>query len=115
MDEGDQIGASGPNWTEESLIRPNRNCLIFRKIKFLQQILENKLYYSYKIIIYSHALHGFVISNYKDSMTIRNKGRDLELVKFLTTFTAIELSNNKFYGEIPKSVGKLKALLVLNL
>ncbi|KAM4110291.1 hypothetical protein ACB094_03G184000 [Castanea mollissima] len=56
------------------------------------------------------------VSNYyKDSMTIVNKGVELELVKILTIFTAIDLSNNKFYGEIPDSVGNLKALIVLNL
>ncbi|KAL4639597.1 hypothetical protein ACB092_03G229800, partial [Castanea dentata] len=56
------------------------------------------------------------VSNYyKDSMTIVNKGVELELVKILTIFTAIDLSNNKFYGEIPDSMGNLKALIVLNL
>ena len=52
---------------------------------------------------------------YKNSMTIVNKGVELELVKILTIFTAIDLSNNRFYGEIPDSVGNLKALIVLNL
>ncbi|KAL4593994.1 hypothetical protein ACB092_M002000 [Castanea dentata] len=58
------------------------------------------------------------VSNYyKDLMTIVNKGveLELELVKILTIFTAIDLSNNKFYGEIPDSMGNLKALIVLNL
>ncbi|KAM3754644.1 hypothetical protein ACB098_03G181700 [Castanea mollissima] len=52
---------------------------------------------------------------YKDSMTIVNKGIELEFEKILTFFTAIDLSNNRFYGEIPNSVGNLKALIVLNL
>ena len=52
---------------------------------------------------------------YKNSMTIVNKGVELELVKILTIFTAIDLSNNQFCGEIPDSVGNLKALIVLNL
>ena len=54
-------------------------------------------------------------SYYTDSLTIVNKGVELELVKILTIFTAIDLSNNRFYGEIPDSVGNLKALIVLNL
>ena len=58
---------------------------------------------------------GDVSTYYKDSMTIVNKGVELELVKILTIFTAIDLSNNRFYGEIPDSVGNLKALIVLNL
>ena len=52
---------------------------------------------------------------YKDLMTIVNKGVELELVKILTIFTAIDLSDNRFYGEIPNSVGNLKVLIVLNL
>uniref|UniRef100_A0A7N2LA88 Uncharacterized protein n=1 Tax=Quercus lobata TaxID=97700 RepID=A0A7N2LA88_QUELO len=52
---------------------------------------------------------------YKDSMTIVSKGVELELVKILIIFTAIDLSNNRFYAEIPDSVGNLKALIVLNL
>jgi Leucine-rich repeat (LRR) protein len=52
---------------------------------------------------------------YKDSMTVVNKGREMELVKILTIFKAIDLSNNKFSGEIPDSVGNLKGLIVLNL
>ena len=54
-------------------------------------------------------------SYYKDSMTIVNKGVELKFEKILTIFTAIDLSNNKFYGEISDSVGNLKALIVLNL
>ena len=52
---------------------------------------------------------------YKNSMTIVNKGVELELVKILIIFIAIDLSNNQFYGEIPNSMGNLKALIVLNL
>ena len=52
---------------------------------------------------------------YKDSMTLVNKGREMEFVKILTVFTAIDLSNNRFYGEIPDSVGNLNGLIVLNL
>ncbi|XP_050278406.1 receptor-like protein 7 [Quercus robur] len=52
---------------------------------------------------------------YKDSMTIVNKGVELKFEKILTIFTAIDLSNNRFCGEIPDSLGNLKALIVLNL
>ena len=48
-------------------------------------------------------------------MTIVNKGIEMELVKILTIFKAIDLSNNKFFGEIPNSVGNLNGLIVLNL
>ncbi|KAM4108349.1 hypothetical protein ACB094_03G038500 [Castanea mollissima] len=52
---------------------------------------------------------------YEDSMTVVNKGLEIFLVKILTIFTAIDLSNNRFDGEIPNSVGNLKGLIVLNL
>ena len=58
---------------------------------------------------------GDTSNYYTDSLTIVNKGVELELIKILTIFTAIDLSNNRFYGEIPNSVGNLKALIVLNL
>jgi Leucine-rich repeat (LRR) protein len=44
-----------------------------------------------------------------------NKGIEMEFVKILTIFKAIDLSNNKFYGEIPDSLGNLKGLIVFNL
>ena len=50
-----------------------------------------------------------------DSITVVNKGIEIFMVKILTIFTAIDLSNNRFYGEIPNSVGNLKGLIVLNL
>ena len=52
---------------------------------------------------------------YEDSITVVNKGIEIFMVKILTIFTAIDLSNNWFYGEISNSVGNLKGLIVLNL
>ena len=39
----------------------------------------------------------------------------MELVKILTIFIAINLSNNGFYGEILNTMGNLKELILLNL
>ena len=52
---------------------------------------------------------------YKDSITVMNKGEEMELVKILTIFTSIDLSNNRFHGEILDTMGMLKGLIVLNL
>ncbi|KAK7843947.1 receptor-like protein 6 [Quercus suber] len=52
---------------------------------------------------------------YKDSITVMNKGEEMVLVKILIIFTSIDLSNNRFHGEIPDTMGKLKNLIVLNL
>ncbi|XP_058217052.1 receptor-like protein 33 [Rhododendron vialii] len=61
---------------------------------------------------------GFELSYgtyYEDSVTVINKGLEMELVKILNIFTTIDFSNNRFKGEIPYIVGDLKSLYVLNL
>ncbi|KAM4108334.1 hypothetical protein ACB094_03G037200 [Castanea mollissima] len=52
---------------------------------------------------------------YKDSITVMNKGVEMVLVKILIIFKSIDLSNNRFHGEIPDTMGMLKDLIVLNL
>ncbi|XP_028102786.1 receptor-like protein 43 [Camellia sinensis] len=51
---------------------------------------------------------------YFDSMTITYKGRDMVFVRILTIFKAVDFSHNKFHGNIPTSIGRLKALIFLN-
>ncbi|MCL7041436.1 hypothetical protein MKW94_026880 [Papaver nudicaule] len=51
---------------------------------------------------------------YQQTVTVRMKGMDVELVKIQTIFTSIDLSNNDFEGEIPGSIGNLTSLYVLN-
>ncbi|CDY36291.1 BnaA01g31270D [Brassica napus] len=43
------------------------------------------------------------------------RGLEMELVRILNIYTALDFSGNKFEGEIPSSIGLLKELLVLNL
>ncbi|XVF07279.1 hypothetical protein REPUB_Repub06bG0124700 [Reevesia pubescens] len=52
---------------------------------------------------------------YSYSVGITIKGQELELVKIFTMLTSIDLSNNKFEGEVPKVIGKLNSLKGLNL
>ncbi|KAM7481300.1 hypothetical protein LguiB_005883 [Lonicera macranthoides] len=52
---------------------------------------------------------------YRDTVTVRNKGLDMDLVKILTVFTAIDFSMNNFEGNIPETIGELISLYVLNL
>ncbi|XP_022860317.1 receptor like protein 42-like [Olea europaea var. sylvestris] len=47
--------------------------------------------------------------------TVLLKGCPYELWKIRRPYTRIDLSNNKFQGDIPSSIGKLKALHALNL
>ncbi|GLT82427.1 hypothetical protein SLE2022_007990 [Rubroshorea leprosula] len=49
------------------------------------------------------------------SMTITNKGEKMEYPRILEVFSAMDLSCNKFDGEIPEVVGNLKRLQLLNL
>ena len=53
-------------------------------------------------------------SYYQDSMMVTIKGLDIEFVKILNTFTTIDLSSNKFQGEIPECIGNLNSLRGLN-
>ncbi|KAK0584710.1 hypothetical protein LWI29_017466 [Acer saccharum] len=52
---------------------------------------------------------------YQDAVTVTFKGLEMELVKILTIFTSIDLSNNSFQGPIPEEMGKFKSLYLLNL
>ncbi|KAL7584653.1 hypothetical protein Lser_V15G42795 [Lactuca serriola] len=52
---------------------------------------------------------------YQDTVTVTVKGLELELVKILTIFTSIDISSNRFSGEIPDTIGRLTALYMLNM
>ncbi|KAM5555182.1 receptor-like protein 7 [Rosa sericea] len=51
----------------------------------------------------------------EDTITVTNKGLEIELVTVLTIFTSIDFSCNKFNGSIPEEIGELKSLYALNL
>ncbi|PHT66868.1 hypothetical protein T459_31293 [Capsicum annuum] len=53
--------------------------------------------------------------HYQDSVDVVTKGLELEVVRILSLYTAIDLSNNKFEGYIPSIMGELIAIRVLNL
>ncbi|XP_059283271.1 receptor-like protein 9DC3 [Lycium ferocissimum] len=52
---------------------------------------------------------------YKDSITIASKGMSLQLIRILSIYTTIDLSSNRFEGNIPSVIGDLNSLIVLNL
>ncbi|PHU01326.1 hypothetical protein BC332_31113 [Capsicum chinense] len=52
---------------------------------------------------------------YQDSVAVVTKGSELEVVRILSLYTTIDLSNNKFDGHIPSIVEDLVALRMLNL
>ncbi|KAF3438358.1 hypothetical protein FNV43_RR21120 [Rhamnella rubrinervis] len=59
------------------------------------------------------------IGNYDEdqyySMTVINKGQEMGFIRVLSIFVSIDLSNNRFHGQIPTTTGGLGALVVLNL
>ncbi|XP_054819714.1 receptor-like protein Cf-9 [Prosopis cineraria] len=54
-------------------------------------------------------------SMYKDSVMVTLKGNTIELERILKIFTSMDLSNNRFDGEIPETIGELRTLIGLNL
>ncbi|XP_050207860.1 receptor-like protein 33 [Mercurialis annua] len=63
--------------------------------------------------------NGYYISSYygsfEYSMTLYNKGLEMNYLKIPNIFIAVDFSNNKFQGEIPEMIGNLKGLQLLNL
>lgn len=59
--------------------------------------------------------NGWLMTSDAYSMTLTNKGIKIEYSKIQDFFVAIDLSGNKFEGGIPKILGNLKALHMLNL
>ncbi|XP_015874754.4 receptor-like protein 6 [Ziziphus jujuba] len=51
----------------------------------------------------------------KNSVNMTNKGQEMEFVDTLPLFISMDLSDNKFYGEIPSTLWDLKSLVMLNL
>ncbi|XP_038680905.1 receptor-like protein 7 [Tripterygium wilfordii] len=59
---------------------------------------------------------GFWVQQiYSYQLTLVNKGVSMDYKKLPQVFVAIDLSSNKFEGEIPESIATLKNLLLLNL
>jgi Leucine-rich repeat (LRR) protein len=61
------------------------------------------------------ALGNTLVSSFTYSMTFTYKGAERVYEKISDIFVAIDLSNNRFEGEIPEVVGYLKGLQVFNL
>ncbi|KAE8686407.1 putative Concanavalin A-like lectin protein kinase family protein [Hibiscus syriacus] len=57
----------------------------------------------------------FGVLNYASNISFTIKGLETEFEELLTIWTIIDFSSNQFYGEIPKTLGELHSLIVLNL
>ncbi|CAN1189702.1 Receptor-like protein Cf-9 homolog [Linum perenne] len=58
-----------------------------------------------------------IVGNYhfQDSITVTAKGIEREYSKILTSFVLIDVSNNRFTGEIPEAIARLESIHMLNL
>ena len=54
-------------------------------------------------------------SYYEASVSLTVKGNEVEVKKILYIYTSIDLSSNKFNGEVPGAIGEYKSLRLLNL
>ncbi|KFK23530.1 hypothetical protein AALP_AAs73006U000200 [Arabis alpina] len=63
-------------------------------------------------IVVAGGIRGF----YHNSVVLTNKGLKMELVgSVFTMYKTIDVSRNRFEGDIPESIGLLKELIVLNM
>ncbi|KAK9016525.1 hypothetical protein V6N11_079021 [Hibiscus sabdariffa] len=53
--------------------------------------------------------------NYAFGLSFTTKGLETEFEKLLTIWSTVDFSSNQFFGEIPKTLGELHSLIVLNL
>ncbi|PON51101.1 Leucine-rich repeat domain containing protein, partial [Parasponia andersonii] len=61
------------------------------------------------------ALVAVIMHYFAVTVTVTTKGHEMELVKMMTFYTYIDLSDNNFRGSIPEELGQLKELHFLNL
>ncbi|KAL5999733.1 hypothetical protein ACLOJK_038018 [Asimina triloba] len=80
--------------------------------------LPSNLFSAWKMMKDGGSASEFLTANtsmhYQEKVFLVWKGSEVEFVKILMAFTVVDLSHNQFHGDIPTSIGELKALLVLN-
>ncbi|KAA3472335.1 receptor-like protein 12 [Gossypium australe] len=84
--------------------------LFFEHLHAIREGYENKVGPNYMEEIF-----GQLLVNYASGLSITAKGLETEFELLLSIWTVIDLSSNKFSGEIPKILGELHLLIVLNL
>ncbi|CAN8315814.1 unnamed protein product [Cochlearia groenlandica] len=82
------------------------------KASSLQMNEDGRIYMGYKKEP-SVSIGGYYI--YHDAIDLHYKGLFMEQARVLTSYSAIDFSGNKLDGDIPESIGLVKALIALNL
>ena len=83
------------------------NYFVNWKASSLQMSEDGSIYMGYEEDT-SFSINGYYI--YQDVIDLRYKGLVMEQAKVLSSYATIDFSGNKFEGEIPESIGLLKAL-----
>ncbi|KAG7572187.1 Leucine-rich repeat [Arabidopsis suecica] len=66
-------------------------------------------------MVYEKNPYGLVVYTFLDRIDLKYKGLHMEQAKVLTSYSTIDFSRNLLEGNIPESIGLLKALIALNL
>ncbi|CAN7018990.1 unnamed protein product [Brassica oleracea var. botrytis] len=93
------------NWSATSL-KPND------EEKYMGDDTSDEYIYQEKLYMGDYTSDKYI---YQDTLDLQYKGLYMEQGKVLTFYSAIDFSGNKLEGEIPESIGLLKALIALNL
>ncbi|CBI34017.3 unnamed protein product, partial [Vitis vinifera] len=67
------------------------------------------------LVLRSNKFYVSASYSYYITVKLKMKGENMTLERILNIFTSINLSNNEFEGKIPKLIGELKSLHVLDL
>ncbi|XP_006279145.2 receptor like protein 42 [Capsella rubella] len=65
--------------------------------------------------VYSKVIYGIYSVSFQIKIDLQYKGLSMEQERVFASYATIDLSGNRLEGEIPESVGLLKALIALNL
>ncbi|XP_020886438.1 receptor like protein 30-like isoform X2 [Arabidopsis lyrata subsp. lyrata] len=66
-------------------------------------------------MVYETAVYGIYYLTYLEAIDLQYKGLSMEQKRVVTSSATIDFSGNRLEGEIPESIGLLKALIALNL
>ncbi|KAL9292632.1 putative leucine-rich repeat domain superfamily [Arabidopsis thaliana] len=66
-------------------------------------------------MVYHKVVYGNYYLTYLEAIDLQYKGLSMEQERVLTSSATIDISGNRLEGEIPESIGLLKALIALNL
>ncbi|PHT40230.1 hypothetical protein CQW23_19084 [Capsicum baccatum] len=85
----------------------NLPVILFENFQAMKIIAENSGIREY--------IAGDYSGHYANILIVTTKGMDLELPRVLTTYMIIDLSRNRFEGDIPSIIGDLVGIRMLNL